>query len=204
MIDPEIIKRCQQQDQAAYDELFKSAGKKALWTAYLITGRMDLAEDTVQESFFRCFCNIKKLHKPEMFTVWFNRILVRTCWCIIRKEKKSPEVSLEGENSTGLKDHESEDILEKLEQDQVSMSIRRTVNRLKPALRSTIVLFYYNELSIREIAKVTGCLQGTVKSRLYYAKKVLEKELKRELLNEHIQLSGYTGYAGKECVENEQ
>lgn len=203
MIDPEIIKRCQQKDQTAYDALFKTAGKKALWTAYLLTGRMEIAEEIVQESFFRCFCNIKNLHKPEMFTVWFNRILVRTCWYVIRKERKTPEVSLEDEKLPELKDHDNGDILEKVEQNQVSMAIRKTVNSLKPALRSTIVLFYYNELTIREIAKVMGCLQGTVKSRLHYAKKVLEKELKRELLDEHIHLSGYTGYTGKECVENE-
>ncbi len=198
MIDPDIIKRCQQEDRSAYDELYKAAGKKALWTVYLLAGRMDIAEDIVQEAFFQCFCSIKKLQKPELFPVWFNSILLRTCWHMVSKERKKTAVSIEAEVLAGLKSEE--DVLEKVESDQMNSVVREAVNRLKPSMRSIVVLYYYNDLTIREIAKVTGCLQGTVKSRLHYAKKVLQKELKKEFSDVYIHKSGYTG---KECTANE-
>ncbi|NLD49132.1 MAG: RNA polymerase sigma factor [Clostridiaceae bacterium] len=201
MIDPEIIKRCQQEDQDAYDDLYRAAGKKALWTVYMLTGKMNTAEDIVQEAFFQCFRNIKKLQKPELFPVWFNRILLRTCWHMVYKEKKGSAVSLEAESLSDLKSDEN--VLEKVESDHISSVIREAVNRLKPSMRSTVVLYYYNELTIREIAQVMGCFQGTVKSRLHYAKKVLEKELKKEISEEYIRMSGNPGCTGKECTANE-
>jgi RNA polymerase sigma-70 factor (ECF subfamily) len=201
MIDPEIIKRCQQEDQDAYDELYRAAGKKALWTVYLLAGKMNIAEDIVQEAFFQCFRNIKKLQKPELFPVWFNSILLRTCWHMVSMERKRPAVSFEAEDLSDLKSDEN--VLEKVESDHISSVIREAVNRLKPSMRSTVVLYYYNDLTIREIAQVMGCFQGTVKSRLHYAKKVLEKELKKEFSDEHIRMSGYTGCTGKECTANE-
>jgi len=201
MIDPEIIKRCQQDDQSAYDELYQVAGKKALWTVFLLAGKMNMAEDIVQEAFFQCFRSIKKLQKPELFPVWFNSILLRTCWHMVSKERKRPAVSFEEENLSDLKSDEN--VLEKVESDHISSVIREAVNRLKPSMRSTVVLYYYNDLTIREIAQVMGCFQGTVKSRLHYAKKELEKELKKEFSDEHIRMSGYTGCTGKECTANE-
>lgn len=201
MIDAEIIKRCQQEDQEAYDELYKAAGKKALWTVYLLAGRMDIAEDIVQEAFFQCFRNINKLQKPELFPVWFNRILLRTCWHMVYRERKKPAVSLEEEALTELMSDEN--VSERVESNQMGSAIREAVNRLKPSMRSTVVLYYYNDLSIREIAQVMSCFQGTVKSRLHYAKKVLEKELKKEFSDEYIHMSGYTGCTGKECTANE-
>lgn len=201
MIDPEIIKRCQNEDEAAYDELYRLTSKKALWTVYHLTGKISIAEDIVQESFFQCFRNIKKLKKPETFPVWFNSILLRTCWHMVSKERKRPAVSLEAEALSELKSNENP--VEKVESDQVSSVIREAVNRLKPSMRSTVVLYYYNDLTISEIAQVMGCFQGTVKSRLHYAKKVLEKELKKEFSYEYVRKSGYIGYTGKECTSNE-
>lgn len=201
MINPDIIKRCQQEDLSAYDELYRAAGKKALWTVYLLAGRMDIAEDIVQEAFFQCFRNIRKLEKPELFPVWFNRILIRTCWNMVSKERKKPALSFEAEGLDQLKSEEN--VLEKVESDQMSHVIREAVNRLKPSMRSTVVLYYYNNLTISEIAQVMGCFQGTVKSRLHYAKKVLQKELKKELSDEYINRSGYAGYTGKECMNND-
>lgn len=120
---------------------------------------------------------------------------------MVAMERKRSAVSFEEETLYDLKSDEN--VLEKVESDHISSVIREAVNRLKPSMRSTIVLYYYNDLTIREIAQVMGCFQGTVKSRLHYAKKVLEKELKKEFSDEHIRMSGYTGCTGKECTANE-
>jgi len=105
---------------------------------------------------------------------------------MVSKEKKKPVLSFEAENLTELKSEE--DVLEKVESHHINNIIREAVNSLKPSMRSTVVLYYYNNLTLSEIAKVLGCFQGTVKSRLHYAKKVLQKELKKELSRRRVYL----------------
>lgn len=199
MVDTGLIKRCQQEDEAAFGELYKTVGRKALWAAYLLAGRMDVAEDIIQETFFECFRDIKKLRKPELFQVWFNRILVRKCWDVVFKEKKHTAESLDDEEKEQLKSDCN--VLETVEAGHVNSLIREAVGRLNPKMRTTVILFYYNNMSVREIAQAMNCFEGTVKSRLHYAKKVLEKKLRRELDGDCF---NKLNYPGKECIVNEQ
>lgn len=198
MIDSNIIKRCQQGDETAYDELYKLTGKKALWTAYLIAGHMDIVEDIIQEAFFECFRCIKKLRKPELFPVWFNRLLIRTSWRIVLNEKKKATRSYDDDLLAELEDDNRE--YEKIEETQTKLIIRKAINKLNPIMHTVVILYYYNNLSIKEIAKVMNCFEGTVKSRLYYAKKALEKELKFELAEDSFIDSNYTE---RKCMLNE-
>jgi len=198
MIDSDIIKRCQRGEEDACDELFKAVGKKALWTAYLMAGCMDIAEDIIQEAFFECFRCIKNLQNPQLFPAWFKRILVRTCRRIIQKEKRKLTVSFDDDVSEALAS--SCDDFEKVEMDQTSLTIRKAVNGLNPEMRMTVILYYYDDMTIREIAQAMNCFQGTVKSRLYYAKKVLEKELRKEFTVNSIEA---LSYQRKECSANE-
>lgn len=66
-----------------------------------------------------------------------------------------------------------------VESNESNYRVREAVNTLNTVLRTTIVLFYYNELSICEIAQAMSCFEGTVKSRLHYARKKLQMELAR-------------------------
>ena len=56
------------------------------------------------------------------------------------------------------------------------------INRLELKQRITVILYYYNEMSVAEIAKATGSLEGTVKSRLFFARKKLYQQLKTDAL----------------------
>lgn len=198
MIDSNIIKCCQQGEEAAYDKLYAATYKKALWTAYLIAGHMDIAEDIIQEAFFECFRNIKKLKKPEVFPVWFNRILIRTCWRIVLKEKKKLVTSYDDDLLAELESENND--FEGIEVKQTKLIIRKAINRLNPLMRTTIILYYYNNMTIKEIGEVMHCFEGTVKSRMHYAKKSLEKELKFEFTETSFEDSDFTE---KECVLNE-
>lgn len=182
MVDSDLIRRCQSGDEEAFDSLYKAVYKKGLWTAYLIIGNNDKAEDAIQETFYECFRDINKLQKTELFQAWFNRILVRKCWKL--GKRNFPVESLDEDNKRELKD--DIDVLEEVEKNLLSIQVKKVIDNLSTPLRTTIILFYYNELSIKEISKVMNCLQGTVKSRLFYAKKTLLKELGKEFLETQI------------------
>lgn len=198
MIDTELIIRCQLGDEKSYDELYKVIGKRALWTAYLHAGRMDIAEDIIQETFFECFRDINKLRKPETFSIWFNRILVRKCWYVIKKERKQTTLSLDDGLDEHLKDETN--VSEIAETNQTYQVLKEAVNKLSPPMRTTIILHYYNNMTIEEIAKVMKCFQGTVKSRLYYAKRTIKEILSKEM---EFAESDRVRCDRKECIVNE-
>lgn len=177
MIDVTLVRRCQNRESDAFEELYKAYSTKALRTACLLTGRRDIAEEAMQEALFQCYRDISKLRDPERFNIWFNRILVRICRDASLKEKKQKSENLEEDDMERLQDDYN--ISEDIEKRQENIILMNAINNLKLPLRITVILFYYNDMSIKEIAHVMGCFEGTVKSRLYYAKKTLEKELKK-------------------------
>lgn len=160
-----LIMRCQQGDREGFAELYRQYSQKALGTAYLISGHRGIAEDILQEAFYQCFRKIKDLRSPEAFDIWFYRLLVRIGWTMAAKQQN----------------HVSWDELQEqvplAVPDDTELLLWEAINKLSTPLKTVTILYYYNDLSVKEIAKVLGCFQGTVKSRLHNARKVLQKEL---------------------------
>ncbi|MHC1722705.1 MAG: RNA polymerase sigma factor [Aminipila sp.] len=173
MVDIDLVIRCQKGDLSAFEQLYETCATKALRTAFSIVNRYDLAEDILQETFYECFRDIRKLHAPEAFEVWFYRILVRTGWRTLFNEKKFFHEQLEDWESS-MK--EPNNCFDKIE----SNELINAINRLSLPMRTTVILHYYNDLSVKEIARIMNCFQGTVKSRLFNSRKVLAKELKKQ------------------------
>ncbi|MCB2342939.1 RNA polymerase sigma factor [Clostridium estertheticum] len=170
-----LIQRCKENDMDAFNDLYKKYSNKALRTAYLICGRNNIAEDVVQEAFIKCYKEIKNLKNPETFQSWFYRLLTRIAWRCCLKEKNHLYIESMDDNKDTVTDSlVLSDIAEKRE---IKQLVGNAINKLSVPLKTTVILYYYNELSIKEISKVLGCFQGTVKSRLYNARKLLEKGL---------------------------
>ena len=174
MIEIDLIKRCQQGDEDSFEQLYKIYATKAFRTAYLFVNKRDIAEDILQETFLECYRDINRLHKPESFETWFYRILVRISWRLAAKERKALHENLD-DCAEFLKDDQN--IFESIETDTKTGMIREIINCLKDPIRTTIILYYYNDISIKGIAKIMNCLQGTVKSRLFNGRKIISKEI---------------------------
>lgn len=175
---PTLIKRIQGGDLQAFEVLVEQYSGKALRTAYLITGRKDIIEDAVQEAFVHNYRKIKSLRDPTTFEAWFYRILTRVCWRLAAREKGvvSLDSLSEGGQEFALHGDTTEDAFEAGE---TRWLVQQALSKLSPPLRTTVILRYYNDLSIKEIAKVLGCREGTVKSRLHNALGQLAGELER-------------------------
>lgn len=167
------VRRLQEGDESAFDDLFAAYQKQAVRTAALITGDAALAEDVAQEAFVNCLLHIKELREASRFRPWFFRTLTRCAWKAM--EHKMPSVdwgeALEKLSAADTYPSEKEAIYEKLYQ---------ALNGLGRKQRTTIILYYFNDFSIREIAEVTGSLEGTVKTRLFAARRRLKRALEAE------------------------
>jgi RNA polymerase sigma-70 factor, ECF subfamily len=145
-----------------------------------ITGQAQLAEDLVQEAFIRIL-NFRGA-PPEHFRPWAYQIahnLVRDHFrsAVVRREIESrPAEDLEGE-SIAADQQEMETVLM---QTSTRNQVTALLQRLPGNQREVLVLRFYHELSLREIAEITGAPLGTVKSRLFHslrrARQILEGE----------------------------
>lgn len=178
-----LAKRMTEGDEAAFDEIYRSCSQKLYRMAYFITGNRSDSEDILQETFVKCYLHRKDLKQPEYLESWLYQILVRTAWRLERKKRGRSEISFEGMLEE-KEDHKKAEFiqedgktpgpLETLLKEESAEEIQRAVNRLSVKHRTVVLLYYYNELSTREIAHITGTMEGTVKSRLFKARKQLK------------------------------
>jgi RNA polymerase sigma-70 factor (ECF subfamily) len=158
----------------AFTKIFEIYKDQALNYSYLITGNKFTSEDIVQEAFIKCYVNAKKLKNVELFKPWFFKILTRTAWKYADKEKRM----LPMENIIEKADNESiNESINVYMKNEEAETLHAEIENLDLKQKTVIVLFYFNGLSIKEIAKIMGCFEGTVKSRLNSARKKLKLSL---------------------------
>lgn len=172
----DTIIRCKLGEKEAFQELLKTVEKKALATAYFLSGKRGIAEDILQETYMKCFMEIDKLKDPEAFKVWFFRILVRTGWKMSKKQSMLVPTDITSENEALFYNEKQneENIIDTYETKNI---VKSAINNLSENLKTVVILYYFNDMSIEEISKVTGCFKATVKSRLFYARGALKKQL---------------------------
>lgn len=186
----DIIGHCQLGDMDCFEEIYKLYYKKAFGTAYIISGEKGIAEDIVQESFIICYKSIKYLKSPKTFNTWFYKIVLRVSWRLSKKHKISCVESYT-KDSINFCDINcnNNDVAETISS---KILLRQKIQQLKLPLKTVLILYYYNDMSIKEISKVLDCFEGTVKSRLFKARKILQNELEpyyKDTL-ENIELGG--------------
>lgn len=180
-----LIVKMQSGDEAAFDRLYHTYAGKLYRTAYLISGNKEDSEDILQETFVKCFLHRSEVKEPECFEKWLMKIMVRTAWRIVRQRKTvSSEELFQKEEYAGLAqavaaDRQTPGPLEQLMAKEAQSLLMVAINSLDVKLRTVIVFYYYQELSVKEIAELTGSLEGTVKSRLHTARTRLKRQLVR-------------------------
>lgn len=175
MEEMELVRKMVSGDMDAFDRLMEIYQPKALRAAYLISGSFADSEDIVQETFVACYLNRRELREPEAFKSWFYKTLSRNAWRICKKKKREqPSEDIYSEDMEA-----PDEILKGIVMKEEETLLYHAILALPVKHRTVIVLYYYNQMSIKEIARVNGCLEGTVKSRLYHGKAKLKEILER-------------------------
>lgn len=176
MDEQELIRLAQAGDERALTELYRRYAPIALKTGFLLVGDRALAEDLVQETFIQVIRKIHTLRDPSRFRPWLLQILANAAKTARHKALWRRWLSLD------IHEHDKPDCAtasaqEHLEEFEATWELRAGIKRLKPAHRAVVVLHYFNELPEQEIADVLKCPVGTVKSRLFYARRELQRGL---------------------------
>lgn len=151
-------------------EYIKENQNKLYKIAYTYTKNQDLALDIVQEAVTKALENIHKLKKEEFVKTWFYRILINEALQTVKKNKKIIEYELV-ENETSTQNNE-ENIVENID-------IYNRIEKLNDKLKTVIILRFFENLKIEEIAVITNTNTNTVKSRLYKGLNEIKKDYER-------------------------
>lgn len=176
-----LVRRMKQGDLAAFDKLYAQYYDRLYRTACMITGNQADGEDVAQETFIKMYLHCAELKKDEQFRYWLYRILNRTAWQLSKKHsREQPKEQILELADTSAADSPVVHVL-KHERDQ---AIIEAVRKLEYRQRTVIILHYYNGLGTKEIARIMECVEGTVKSRLFAARKNLKSLLSKEMIQE--------------------
>lgn len=165
-------------EQKAFDELYAATVETAYYTATLVlTSQEDIA-DALQISYMKAFAHIGELEHPESFEKWLKKIVINECRNYLRDNGKHifSTVYIGG----SYDDVEGSDLTVDIAGNE---ELRRTLDEILSSLpekqRVCVNLFYYEKYSVAEIAALLGISEGTVKSRLHYGRRALERKYKR-------------------------
>ena len=127
----------------------------------------DDAMDAVSEAILKAYVNLGKLRDREKFKAWMMRILANEAYKICNKRKRAISIEELGEIAA-------------IDSDSESLVLWSAIESLSKDLRAAVVLFYYDDFSIKEISKVLGISQGAIKTRLSRAREKLRSILSDE------------------------
>ena len=171
------VVRFQSGDSAAFDTIYNESKKYIYYTILKTTGNKDVADDILQETYIDVYRSLDKLQSPAAFKGWAARIAQHK---ISRYyQKKSPELFSTEEEMDDTVGELTEDDMSALPEDamvnkEVQRLISEIIDELPENQKSTIVSFYYNQMSIPEIAESMGVPENTVKTYLFRGKKKIK------------------------------
>ncbi len=175
MIEVSLIEQVKKGDLAAFEKLVYSTQQRGLNIAYGILNDPLDAEEVLQEAYLQVYHNIGKLKMPEAFRSWFGKIITHLAFRRSRKKKKYNIVPLE--NISHIEDATAdgpENIVLKKEQQG---RLLNTLKTLPDEYKAALILREWEDYSYQEISEILDIPVGTVKSRIFSARKILLKKL---------------------------
>ena len=174
----ELADRFRHGDEEAFTLLYEATARPQYFTALSILKDPDLAEDAVQMVFLQVYKNISTLNMNSNFLAWLSKITYNTCLNILKSRKRNEKEGDE-EELLELPDprYDINPVHQVIRQEN-RMLILSLLEDLSLEHRTILILRYYQDLKVGEIADIMNISQGTVKSRIHYALKKLGEGLK--------------------------
>lgn len=168
----ETVLRAQSGDRAALSRLVDAYDRRLLYFVRRILDDHDAAFDVLQAVWLTVHRKIRGLKSPNAFRVWIYRIAHDKAVSELRKKNRRP-VPVEDVAITGDEPDQSD--AEKAFDN--SELVHAGLQRLTVDHRRVLTLYFLEDMQVNEIAEVLGCSDGTVKSRLHYARTALRRRI---------------------------
>ncbi len=172
IIDELLVLGCQRGDAAAFNRLVERWHDRLVRYARWLTGDVEMARDAVQEAWMAVISGVRGLDHPALFPAWAFRIVKYKCVDRRRRNRRDEEAKARWSEGRGASGTDEEPMR--------FSDLNEAIASLPAAQRDAVLLFYYEGFSVREIALIESVPAGTVKTRLYHARKALRGLLEED------------------------
>ena len=171
--DQELIKEYQNGDRSAFDKIVRRHLSNTIGFFYTITQDRLVSEDLAQDVFFKLFRHLKKFRFKSSFSTYLYRINLNTANSWFTRNKWKSFLSLEKADDKGYRDTNVEDEWNRKE-------LWNEISKLPKKQRSVVMMRIAEELSYKEISKITGMAEGSAKVNFHHALKTLKQRLNHD------------------------
>lgn len=169
-MDRVLVEQAQRGDRTAYEELVRASASRLLATAHRILRDADRAEDATQQALIAIWRELPSLRDPDRFDAWTYRLVARACINEHRRHHRGGVRQIPVDDQLIVPDDAFGDIA-------VRDQLRRGLDQLSVDHRTVLVLHFYADLPLADIAEILGVPFGTVGSRLHHATRALRAAL---------------------------
>ncbi len=209
-----LAERAKNKDKKAFEALYNEYKNKVYFFALRYVKSTGTAEDMTSETFVTAFENIQALRQNESFVGWLYTICYNKCIHYIKEETKTERI----DDDNALDTSEINDAVmlpdDYAVNEQTKVQLREMIDSLDTKSRSAIIMYYYDELSIKDIAKAQGISENAADLRLFRARKKLKKQIEKlfskgsmliafplSALLENISFDGFAAKGSKAAVK---
>lgn len=178
----ELVNQAKINNQSAITKLYELTNQGAYFVAISMMKNEDDTFDVLQNAYIKAFNKLDTLENPEKFQSWLNQIVSNECKMALRKRRDFVFSDFETEDGYDFGDIVENDNIEfnpdsNIEYEETKKAMEKILHKLPDEQRLVVLMFYFQEMTIKEIAKTLDCSENTVKSRLNYAKKKIKTEV---------------------------
>jgi len=181
--DLALVQRVQSGDMTAFDALTRKYRERIFSIVYNITSNREDAAALTQDAFVRAFSSIGRFKGNSSFFTWLYRIAVNTTLSHVKRNRLRRFFSFENINEEMAPSEIVEALAHRSAGDrgaqlsELQEKLNEALQKLSPKHRTVVVLFEIEGLNHQEIAQIMRTSEGTVRSRLHYAKQQLQSDL---------------------------
>lgn len=176
-----LIQQAIEGKETAQQELYNRTYSDVYFTILAITKDNDLIMDVLQDTYLTAFQKLEQLKESNSFRAWVRSIAHNKTLNALRDRRvlyTASVVSVETENVLNVEDNRIENMPEAtIDQQETSRLVKEILDVLPDEQRIVIGMFYYDQMSVSEIAEELECSENTVKSRLNYGRKKIQTKV---------------------------
>ena len=177
-LDRELVEAARGGDREAFRTLFERYNRRAYSLAVGIVRQPDDALDVVQDAFIKAHKHLDRFEGTSSFYTWLYRIIMNLAIDLLRKRKRVTELNEDSDETTGLLPqllggNPGRALMDK----EIRARIDAALSGLSDNHRAVLVMRELEGLSYEEMAKAMGCSKGTIMSRLFHARKNMQRQL---------------------------
>ena len=179
----ESVRAAQNGDKSAFERLYGEYRDKLYFFVLKNVGSKETAEDIVSETFLAAMQRIGELRSGEAFGAWLYSVAYKKCADCIKENSRTAHFESDNERDITIADSALNEPIQ-LPEDyavnkQRSEQLKGIIDSLRPEMKSAVILYYYDELPLKDVAKALGTTENAAKKRLFDARKKIRSKIEK-------------------------